>query len=88
VFPEFRTPERPYFPGMNASPEPAGGDALLLFIALAIVLVVVAEAAFVAVGGMLVMVGTVVLGLAAALAVIGATIHTINVDPDSSGTPH
>ena len=79
---------RPYFPGMNSISEPAGGDGLLLFIALAIILVVVAEALFVAFGGMLVMVGTVVLGLLAALAVIGAVMHTINADPDSSAAPH
>ena len=68
--------------------EPAGGDGLLLFIALAVIVVVAAEAAFVAVGGMLVMIGCVVLGLVAALAVIGAVIHTIDVDPDSSSAPH
>jgi hypothetical protein len=73
---------------MNTRNQPVGGDGLLLFISLAVILVVIAEAAFVAVGGTLVMIGTVVLGLLAALAVIGAVIHTINVDPDSSAAPH
>ena len=48
----------------------------------------IAEAAFVAIGGMLVMIGVVVLGLLAALAVVAAVIHTINADPDSSAAPH
>ena len=68
--------------------EPAGGDGLLLFIALAVIVVVGAEAAFVAVGGMLVMIGCVVLGLLAAVAVIAAVIHTIDADPDSAPVPH
>ena len=68
--------------------EPAGGDGLLLFIVLAVGIVVIAEAAFVAIGGVLMMIGVVVLGLLAALAVVAAVIHTINADPDSSAAPH
>jgi len=37
---------------------------------------------------MLVMIGVVILGLLAALAVIAAVIHTIDADPDSSPAPH
>jgi len=60
--------------------EPVGGDGLLLAIALAVVLVVTAEAAFVAVGGYLAMVATIVLALAATVAVILALLRTIDAD--------
>ncbi|MDA0168156.1 hypothetical protein OJ998_03590 [Solirubrobacter taibaiensis] len=54
------------------------GERLLFLIAFAVIAVVIAEAAFVAIGGMVVMVATVVLALATTTGLIYAVIRTMN----------
>lgn len=64
-------------PETHPAPEAVGGDGLLLLIAIAVFGVVLAEAAFVAIGGMVVMVATVFLALAVTGGVIYAVMRTI-----------
>ena len=65
-------PETP----IHETPEPAG-ERLLFLIAFAVGAVAVAEAAFVAIGGMLLMVATVVLALAITAGVVYVVARTI-----------
>jgi hypothetical protein len=64
-------------PEAHHTPTEAAGESLLGIIAVAILAVVIAEAAFVAFGGMLAMVATVVLALAVTGGVIYAVMRTI-----------
>ena len=70
-------------PETHPTPERVGGDGLLLTIAIAVVAVVVAEAAFVAIGGFVVMIATIFLALAVTSGVIYAVMRTMDGDQDA-----
>lgn len=61
----------------HQNPVPEVGEGLLFLIAIAVTGVVAAEAAFIAIGGMLVMVATVILALLVTVGVIYAVMRTI-----------
>ena len=69
----------------HSTPKPEVGEGLLFLIAIAITGVVAAEAAFIAIGGMLVMVATVILALAVTAGVIYAVIRTIGPEDHEQG---